>query len=694
MTLQILAYSFAVGAALGLVGHCCERFAAWGDMPRRLVWILALATSIGYPLVAVLTAQPAATPVAVLQELPATPSALASPGMQLQSQRHIAPAVASADQRASPETTGARAGTTWLPWRWPSSEVLGTNLLRASVTISSIIWLSLLGAGVLLHRRARRWPVATVQGQAVLVSDNTGPALIGAWRPRIVVPRWFLDEPASSQALILAHERMHRSAHDPLLLRVALLLVAVFPWNLPLWWQLRRLRRAIEIDCDARVMGTGAAADAYGEVLLRVAQRAGAAPTGIMAMSEPVSTLEYRIRQLTPVPARRVALRAAGAAMLALAGAAVAVTLEVPPLPARVAATLPSPTQQVIPFSASPAVATDERRSGPELLAAQERTSEPASPAGLQHPATQDPPPARDVAEKASAPLVPGEGEAAGRALRVLLQAYPELLHGQNQGGWYSAAVALRADGSLFHSGLRFADDRTQAIRDILDLRYIPEAAVQRAGATPRRPAGAPALEMKQPGELMPGGGALQNHLVFQYAVLPAGFDEKRSLLAVWDAVLSRHAELLLPRDAGVANRVTVFLTEDGGIAREKIEVGPRARMLAGQPDFATLGIAAQDIGERGTLMLVRNDYTEVDAAPTDEQMLRAALWSALGIRDELIVQYAWPRRPGEPAGGTSDVGAAMAAGAPSRDLNDAQRGASGPVSLRAVAAEVLQGAR
>ncbi|UUZ52386.1 hypothetical protein LP419_22985 [Massilia sp. H-1] len=44
------------------------------------------------------------------------------------------------------------------------------------------------------------------------------------------------------------------AARDPQLLGLALLVLVAMPWNLPMWWQLRRLRHAIEVDCDARVL--------------------------------------------------------------------------------------------------------------------------------------------------------------------------------------------------------------------------------------------------------------------------------------------------------------------------------------------------------------------------------------------------------------------------------------------------------
>ena len=41
---------------------------------------------------------------------------------------------------------------------------------------------------------------------------------------------------------------------DPLVLHAAALLALVTPWNLALWWLNRRLRLAVELDCDARVL--------------------------------------------------------------------------------------------------------------------------------------------------------------------------------------------------------------------------------------------------------------------------------------------------------------------------------------------------------------------------------------------------------------------------------------------------------
>jgi hypothetical protein len=72
------------------------------------------------------------------------------------------------------------------------------------------------------------------------------------------------------------------------------------PWNPALWWQLRRLRRAIEVDCDARVVASGADVSRYGSVLLEAVGRChrGGLPA-FAAFAERSADLEARIKALT-----------------------------------------------------------------------------------------------------------------------------------------------------------------------------------------------------------------------------------------------------------------------------------------------------------------------------------------------------------------------------------------------------------
>jgi hypothetical protein len=126
------------------------------------------------------------------------------------------------------------------------------------------------------------------------------------------------------QAAIISHEQSHLEARDPQLLTVALFLLVLMPWNLPLWWQLRRLRRAIEVDCDARVLKLGHDATHYGETLLMVGQRQSSFIGAVAAMSEPKSFLEERIKLMVRKPGNNWRVTAAVLGSLSLVLVAVA----------------------------------------------------------------------------------------------------------------------------------------------------------------------------------------------------------------------------------------------------------------------------------------------------------------------------------------------------------------------------------
>jgi hypothetical protein len=106
------------------------------------------------------------------------------------------------------------------------------------------------------------------------------------------------------QAEVIAHERAHLSAGDPQLFTVALCLLVFMPWNLPLWWQLKRLRNAIEVDCDARVLDAGHDVSSYGETLISVGERQSAFIGAVAAMTESRSFLEERIAIMMKKPTR------------------------------------------------------------------------------------------------------------------------------------------------------------------------------------------------------------------------------------------------------------------------------------------------------------------------------------------------------------------------------------------------------
>jgi hypothetical protein len=106
-------------------------------------------------------------------------------------------------------------------------------------------------------------------------------------------------------------------------------MVALLPWDLPLWWQLRRLRFAMEVDCDARVLRQGYCATHYSTVLLNVATRLVRLRVAVAGLAESGSSLEKRISIMHAPTARRWRLTTVilGSCCLALVAAATNVTV-------------------------------------------------------------------------------------------------------------------------------------------------------------------------------------------------------------------------------------------------------------------------------------------------------------------------------------------------------------------------------
>jgi bla regulator protein BlaR1 len=195
---------------------------------------------------------------------------------------------------------------------------------------STILFLAILTSGVQLSWCRRRWERGNMAGVPVHISEDAGPAIVGLLDPHIVVPRWLLQCPPDVQELVIAHEQSHLEAHDARLVTIALGLLVCMPWNLPLWWQLRRLRCAIEIDCDARVLRRGYDVSRYGETLIAVGERQSATIALVAAMSEPRSLLEQRIRNMLRKKTKYAHATAAALACLGIAFAVGAAEISPP----------------------------------------------------------------------------------------------------------------------------------------------------------------------------------------------------------------------------------------------------------------------------------------------------------------------------------------------------------------------------
>jgi bla regulator protein BlaR1 len=157
------------------------------------------------------------------------------------------------------------------------------------------------------HSNRSGTATATVDGVPIVVTDSLGPATVGVWHSRVLVPRWVLTLPRTDRRYVLRHEDEHRKAHDARLLFVASLTLILMPWNAALWWNLRRLRLAVEMDCDNRVVNGLGDANAYGHMLLKVAQATSRGPRLQPALLGGVGMLEHRLTVLlAPTPLRHI----------------------------------------------------------------------------------------------------------------------------------------------------------------------------------------------------------------------------------------------------------------------------------------------------------------------------------------------------------------------------------------------------
>ncbi len=267
-----------IGGLIALAAWTVDRACLRLALPRRFTWLVAMLAMAGAPLL----------PDGILTRVPV--GAVAAPA----SRAAASPTVPS-DARAADDDRGW-----WPPYgatlaffgASPVAALLAaSNGIAASATLlrpldgallalwlaASLLMLALmLHAALRLQRQERHWITRDrggVRAPAVYVSEDVGPAAYGIGRGDIVIPRWAMNLPPMERRLLLLHERSHVEAGDPRLLAFGMTLLILLPWHLPLRWAYRRLQRAIELDCDRRVLHRPQLARPYAELLLHVAER-------------------------------------------------------------------------------------------------------------------------------------------------------------------------------------------------------------------------------------------------------------------------------------------------------------------------------------------------------------------------------------------------------------------------------------
>jgi len=316
--------AIVVSALLAAAAMLLQRLAGRA-LPARLIWAGALFSSLLLVLAAPLRTAPpdAASTLDVVAVSTPTPRTVSAPAFDL---RAAINAIASGVSRAVSA-----------PVSWSITTIGGPldrapRLAQQAITLAwplcSALVLLAFGVSYRRHRAAlQRASLHDINGIAVSVTDALGPAVIGVRDPRIVVPAWLLERTLHEQQLVVAHERSHIAARDPLLLLGACGAIALMPWNPIAWFALARLRLAIELDCDGRVLGTGASPRQYGQLLIELSShvpqfmQGGIARTPLAltspAFSYHASHLERRLITMTSRPPQFVRSRRLGSSLLA-----------------------------------------------------------------------------------------------------------------------------------------------------------------------------------------------------------------------------------------------------------------------------------------------------------------------------------------------------------------------------------------
>ena len=308
-----MAYAAVVAGLLAAGGLALERICEALGWPRRLAWLAVLTLAVAIPL----TARPPETvagggnagePMATVVEQVSLPEA----GTPTARERSGA-----GDGDTNPAPADRAALFVW--------------------SLATLATLALLGSVVILSSWARRrWKRRWIGGEEVYVSREFGPALVGLARPAVVIPRWVLKLGAAVSSTAVKHEREHARAGDHVALLYAGLVAAAFPWSPAIWWMCRRLRTAVEIDCDRRVIRSGIPAAEYGSLLLGIGTVRPRRQVFALTLAGSESQLEQRLKAMVETAAGtgngRKQMKKAGVVLLAaLAVGTVTIACDVPP---------------------------------------------------------------------------------------------------------------------------------------------------------------------------------------------------------------------------------------------------------------------------------------------------------------------------------------------------------------------------
>ncbi len=291
----LVVYAILIALVLLASATLLERALTGLRLPARWVWVGALALSVWLPLASLAsgarvqsgaeadTLTEGAAPISriVVVDLPAAGVETANAGAVLQRL---------GDWRLAVSRT-LDSGAASLPKVGLTPTGIAGIWGAASLIVALILTVSLLRLG----RRASGWSDENLLGRRVKVSPDLGPATIGVLDPSIVIPRWARELPSHELEIILRHEEEHVRSRDTLVLAIGMLAIAVCPWNPVVWWQARRMKAAVELDCDRRVLREGISPSQYGNLLVALGSRGRIGSLVVPSMAGSTSLLERRL---------------------------------------------------------------------------------------------------------------------------------------------------------------------------------------------------------------------------------------------------------------------------------------------------------------------------------------------------------------------------------------------------------------
>lgn len=244
-------------------------------------------------------------------------------------------------------------------------------------------------------------------------------------------------------------------------------------------------------------------------------------------------------------------------------------------------------------------------------------------------------------------PMPPRPDHAAQQDLALMkaVERHPELVEGPVRDGAIAVGMTMRTDGTVISSIARATTPAT--FRDI-------RAEVDR---TVPRDSGAFSVSRRKDSPL-PDGRFLRADVSMWVARVGSGYEMARSDVRVRQIIGNKYADYMRPATGSEQYRLTVLLSDDGNIVREKLESQNAARQ-ATEPAGRTL--RASDPDDVAELAQVIADRLEIDPEQIGliggtalEEGSNAMVLDEFGNsrsddrRSLLTVYYAWQRRAGE----------------------------------------------